>query len=369
MGNGAADNSSGRVAERKRHSWLVGFGIRLVKEKPLGTVGAGITLLLLFAGIFAELLAPYGVNETHKEYFLAAPSGRFWLGADYLGRDMLSRVIFGARISVIVGLTAATITTLLGALIGMSSGYIGGKFDLIVQRLVDGVMCLPSLILLMVIVSMVGPGMLSVILVLGLLGGITSSRVIRSAVIGIKGNVYVAAAVAVGCPTSRILTRHILPNIMAPLIILFSLQVPSVIMTEASLSFLGFGIPPPTPSWGGMLGGTAYNYMLLAPWMLIWPGLALALVVYGINMLGDAVRDLLDPRLRGGVGRYGVRVKKKPQQKVKPAPERLIKSKKWEEVKSWPWFLAQKLNPRPVGSHDCNRGQHPPLKEVGVMPK
>ncbi|MBA7587670.1 Glutathione transport system permease protein GsiD [subsurface metagenome] len=169
-------------------------------------------------------------------------------------------------------------------------------------------MCLPGLVVLMVIISMIGPSMLSIILVLGILWGIGGSRMIRGAVMGIKENVYVEAAKAIGCPTTRILTRHILPNIMAVVIVEFSLRVAGIILTEASLSFLGFGIPPPAPSWGGMLYWR--EYMHEAPWMLIWPGLALSIVVYGINMFGDAVRDLLDPRMRGGTGRYGVRVKK-----------------------------------------------------------
>ncbi|MBA7658402.1 Oligopeptide transport system permease protein OppC [subsurface metagenome] len=310
MGNSATDSSSGRVAERKRHSFFVDFFIRLVKEKPLGTVGAVITLLLLFTGIFAHFLAPYGYNELHTADFLAPPSARFWLGTDNIGRDLLSRVIFGARTSVIVGLAATALATLLSTIIGMLCGYIGGKFDLIVQRFVDAVMCLPWLVLLMVIMSMIGPGMLGLILVMGVTWGITGSRFQRSTVIAIKENVYVEAAVAIGCPTSRILTRHILPNIMAPIIISFTMAVPGVILAEAGLSFLGFGIPPPFPSWGGMLSGPGRTYMFMAPWMVIWPGLALSTVVYGINMFGDAVRDLLDPRLRGGVGRYGVRAKK-----------------------------------------------------------
>ncbi|MBA7624539.1 Glutathione transport system permease protein GsiD [subsurface metagenome] len=304
------DSSSGGVAETKRHSWLVAFLIRLVKEKPLGTVGGIITLLLLLTGIFANFIAPYGMNEAWVGDYLAAPSARLWLGADNLGRDILSRVIFGARISVIVGLAASTIGTILSLTIGMISGYIGGKLDLILQRVIDAVMCLPALIFLIVLTSIIGPGMWQVIVVLGLRAGIICSRIIRSAVIGIKENVYVEAAKAIGCPTTRILTRHILPNVLAPAIILFSTNVPNAILLEASLSFLGFGIPPPAPSWGGMLSGTGRAYMHEAPWMVFWPGLALAIVVYGINMFGDAVRDLLDPRLRGSVGRYGVRVKK-----------------------------------------------------------
>jgi len=305
-----ADSSSGRVAETKRHFALANFFIRLVKEKPLGTVGGVITLLLLFTGIFADFLAPYGESETHMADMLAAPSARYWLGADNLGRDILSSVIFGARVSVIIGLAASTIATILSLIIGMLCGYIGGKFDLIVQRFVDTIMCIPQLILMMILMSIIGPGMLQLILGLGIMWGIVGSRHIRGAVIGIKENVYVAAAEAIGCSTTRMLTRHILPNIMAPTIVLFSMRVPNVILVEASLSFLGFGIPPPTPSWGGMLGGSGRDYMFQAPWMVIWPGLALSTVVYGVNIFGDAVRDLLDPRLRGGVGHYGVKVKR-----------------------------------------------------------
>jgi len=306
-----ADSSSGGVAETKRHSALVGFLIRLVKEKPLGVVGGIITLLLLLTGIFADFLAPYGMNESlGVENYLLNSSTRFWFGTDNAGRDILSRVIFGARISVIIGLSGAAVATIISTIIGMLCGYIGGKLDMIVQRVVDAWMCMPSLVVLMVVMSIVGAGMLPVILVLGFQWGLVGSRIVRGAVIGIKENVYVEAARAIGCPTTRILTRHILPNIMAPTIILFTTRVPNVILTEASLSFLGFGIPPPAPSWGGMLSGAGRNYMFVAPWMVIWPGLALASVVYGINMFGDAVRDILDPRLRGGVGRYGVRVEK-----------------------------------------------------------
>jgi len=305
-----ADSSSGRVAERKRHSGLVGFFIRLVKEKPLGVVGGIVTLLLLFTGIFADFLAPYGYNELFTADFLAPPSARFWLGTDNLGRDMLSRVIYGARVSVIVGLAATTIATLLSVFVGILCGYIGGKFDLVVQRLVDAWMCLPWLVMLMIIMGLVGPGMLSLIIAMGVVSGLGGSRFPRSVVISIKENVYVQAARAVGCSHTRILTHHILPNMMPIIIISFSISVPGVILAEAALSFLGFGIPPPTPSWGGMLSVRARAYMFRAPWMAIWPGLALATVVYGINMFGDAARDLLDPRMRGGVGRYGARAKK-----------------------------------------------------------
>ena len=319
MGNGVADSSSGGVAETKRHSWLVGFLIRLVKEKPLGTVGLVITLLLLFTAIFADLLAPYGMNETFVGDFLEAPSARFWMGTDNVGRDILSRVIYGARISVIVGLAGSTLATIISGVIGIVCGYIGGKFDLVVQRVVDTWMCLPALVISMVLITIMKPSLWSIIIVLAFVWGVPGSRVIRGAVIGVRENVYVAAAEAIGCPTTRILTRHILPNVMATMIILFSIRVPGIVLAEAALSFLGFGIPPPTPSWGGMLSSSGRTYMLLAPWIAVWPGLALAIVVYGINMFGDAVRDITDPRMRGGVGRYGVRVKKEAKVKSKPS--------------------------------------------------
>ncbi len=196
-----ADSSSGRVAETKRHSFLVGFFIRLVKEKPLGMVGGIITLLLLLTGIFADFIAPYGMNETRVVDMLSAPSAQYWLGTDNLGRDILSRVIFGARISVIAGLAGSIWATTVSLIIGILSGYIGGKFDLIVQRFVDAWMCLPSLILMMVIITIIGPGLWQLIICMGLTFGVTGSRIIRSAVIAIKENVYVEAAVAIGCPT------------------------------------------------------------------------------------------------------------------------------------------------------------------------
>jgi len=290
--------------ERRRRSVLTDLLVRLVREKPLGTFGAVIVVLLLFTGIFADLIAPYHYNETNTDHYLAPPSAEHLLGADNLGRDMLSRVIYGARISVIIGLSASSLGIIIAATIGTLSGYLGGKVDLIAQRFVDGWMCFPGLVLLIAAISLIGPGIWQVVLVLGILGGIGSSRIVRGAVIGIKQNAYVEASVASGCSTGYLLRKHILPNIMAPLIVMFSTSVPGVIMTEASLSFLGFGIPPPYPTWGGMLSGAGRTFMERAPWMAIWPGVALTVVVYGINMFGDALRDLLDPRLRGGLGRY-----------------------------------------------------------------
>ena len=302
----AAPRPAATAAELGSSRFLLRALRTLVKEKPVGAFGGAITLLLLLTGIFADILAPYGMNDVNRDAFLAPPSREFPLGTDNLGRDLLSRVIYGARISIIVGLAASAISTVGSTLLGLVSGYVGGRLDLLLQRAVDAIMAIPGLIMLLVIMALVGPGMLEIILVLGLGGAIGGSRIVRGEVIKVKENVYTQAATAVGSRTSGILARHILPNVMAPIIVLFSITVPGMILTEASLSFLGLGIPPPAPSWGGMLGGSGRRYMFLAPWMVIWPGLALAIVVYGVNMFGDALRDVLDPRLRGGSGRFGV---------------------------------------------------------------
>lgn len=317
-----AEKSPKGTIKAKKQSVFGELVVRMMKEKPLGTFGALITVILLITGIFANFLAPYGVNEYHAHNLLQGPSAQFLLGTDNLGRDLLTRIIFGARISVIVGLSSAFIATVISAILGIISAWVGGVFDLIFQRFVDAVMCIPSLPLLIVIISIIGPGMWQIIICLGISTGIGGIRLVRSLVIQMKENMYLQAAVAVGDSTPRLLIVHVLPNIMAPIIILFSMSVPALILAEAGLSFLGFGIPPPAPSWGGMLSGSARTYMLRDPWMAFWPGLALTIMVYGVNMFGDAVRDLLDPRLRGGVGRYGVKVKKIDIVKSKPvAPE------------------------------------------------
>jgi len=300
----ARDAVSGIVREPRRHALLVDLAIRMVKTKPLAVVGGVIVLVMFFAGIFANFLAPYGMNEINLDDRLAPPSTSHVLGGDLLGRDLFSRIIYGARVSMIVGLAGAALEVSLATVIGISSGFLGGKFDITMQRFVDGWLCFPPLFLVLSIMAFLGPGLLQVIFVLGLLGGIRSSRVVRSAAIGIKENTYFQAAVATGCSQVRILTRHLLPNVMAPIIIIFTVSMGAMILGEASISFLGFGIPPPLPSWGGMLSGAERDYMYQAPWLAIWPGFALGIVVFGINMLGDGVRDILDPRLRGGLGRY-----------------------------------------------------------------
>ena len=300
----AAERTRASAATEPRRRPLVEFGGRLVREKPLGALGGVVVLVFLFTGIFAPLLAPDGVNEPHPADRLSPPSAQYILGTDTLGRDMLSRVIYGARISMVVGVFATLLSVAVSLLIGIPSAFLGGKYDILMQRFVDAWMCFPDILILITIMSIVGPGIGQVIVIVGLHMGITTSRVIRGAVLGIKEQVYVQAANAIGCRLWRIFVRHLLPNIMPAVLIIVSIRMGSVILLEATLSFLGFGVPPPEPSWGGMLSRTGRKYLFLAPGLALWPGLALGAVIYGVNMFGDAVRDLLDPRLRGSAGSY-----------------------------------------------------------------
>ncbi len=282
----------------RRSPFIAGL-LRLIREKPLGAIGLAIVLVFLVCGIFADVIAPFGINQISPVNRLKPPSARFWFGTDHLGRDMFSRILYGAQLSVIIGLSAASLATLISLTLGIVSGYFGGKIDMLVQRLVDAWMSFPELIILIVVVSVVGPGMLQVIGILGLTFGIGGSRIIRGAVVSTRENMYIHATQSMGASTTRVLLRHILPNIMAPVLVLFSTRVGAVILVESGLSFLGFGVPPPAPTWGGMLSGSGRTYMYMAPWLALAPGLCLTLVVYGINVLGDALRDLLDPRMRG----------------------------------------------------------------------
>ena len=293
------------MSEPRRPTGLGDFFVRLWTEKPLGSACGIIVLLLILVAIFADVLAPYGYLEIHLVDRLQGASARYLLGTDQLGRDYMSRLIYGARLSMLVGLSATTLNVVVAVLIGGISGFLGGKLDLGVQRFVDAWMAFPALLLLLTIMSILGRGLPQLILVLGISGGIGGSRVVRSAVITVKENDYFQAADSIGSAKWRAFIRHVLPNIVAPLIIIFSINIGGAIMSEASLSFLGFGLPPETPSWGTLLSWEGRRYMEQAPWLALWPGLLLTLVVYSLNMFGDAMRDLLDPRLRGGGGRLG----------------------------------------------------------------
>ncbi|MBU2644825.1 ABC transporter permease [bacterium] len=311
MDNRGADVQKQPIQIAAQKGFLVSFGLRLWREKPLGFLGAVITLVFLLTGIFAGFLAPYGYNDIDPVKHLMPPSFENLLGTDNLGRDLLSRVIYGARVSVIIGLSATTLSIVVSVFIGVITGFFGGMVDLILQRFVDTWMCFPGLIVLIVAISVLGTGTWQVIVVLGLLYGIGGSRVIRGATVSIKENTYVQAARMIGASNTRVILFHVLPNMMAPIIILFSVRIAAVILVEAVMSFLGLGVPPPIPSWGGMLNAQGRMYLTKAPLLGIAPGVALALVVYGINVFGDALRDILDPRLRGGIGSFAESVKKK----------------------------------------------------------
>jgi peptide/nickel transport system permease protein len=276
-----------------------GFFTRLFRDKPLGAFGGVLLLIFIVVGLTAQWIAPFGYNEIAPIDRLKPPSWEHWFGTDNLGRDVLSRCIHGAQLSVIIGCTAALLATVISALIGIVSGYAGGRFDLIVQRFVDAWQSFPDLIILIVVVSVIGPGMPQIIGTLALLLGIAGSRIVRSAVIGVREHMYVHAAQSVGASVPRILWRHILPNVMPPIIVLFTTRVGTVILAESGLAFLGLGVPPPSPTWGAMLSGSGRTYMFQGPWLALAPGLCLTAVVYATNVFGDALRDLLDPRMRG----------------------------------------------------------------------
>jgi len=288
-----------KTAQPRRPGPLRSFMRKLFREKRLGAAGAVVAIFFLLVGIFADVLAPYGMNEVDMGARMHAPSWEHPFGTDNLGRDLLSRCIYGAQISVIIGLSVAVISTTISALIGIISGYFGGRIDMLIQRFVDAWMSFPGLVVLIVVASVFGSGITQIILTLGMLIGIGGSRIVRSAVVSVREDMYIHAAKSIGASSARILWRHVLPNVIPPLIVLFSSSVGAAILAESGLSFLGLGVPPPHPTWGGMLSGNGRTYMLQGPWLALAPGICLTLVVYAINVFGDALRDMLDPRMRG----------------------------------------------------------------------
>ena len=271
-----------------------------LRRKPLGALGGALIVLLVATALLAPVMAPHDPLKIKSSDRLKPPSATYLLGTDDFGRDILSRVIYGARISMLLGLGAVAISTLLAAVIGIVSGYYGGRIDTVLQRCIDTMMAFPGLVVLLTIMAMLGQGLGNVILALGIGGIAGNARIIRSAVLAVRENQYVEVARATGCRDWQIILRHILPNIAAPIMVVATLGLGVAILAESSLSFLGFGVPPPTPSWGAMLSGSGRTFMLQAPWMAVFPGIAISLAVFGFNMLGDALRDFLDPKLRGG---------------------------------------------------------------------
>ena len=280
-------------------SGIWSFWKTLLHHKPLGAAGFVIVIGIIFTAIFAPLIAPDGINDTSRAHQFAGPSMDRIFGSDHLGRDLFSRVVWGSRITVAIGFGAVAIAMSISVSLGLISGYYGGWFDKIVQRFVDGWMTFPGLIIALAMVALVGPGVWQLIIVLGLLFGIRNSRVIRAQVLAVMARPHIEVVQSVGGGDFRLITRHLLPNTLPPIIILSTIEIPLVILIEASLSFLGFGVPPPYPAWGQMLTAQARQHMLTAPWIAIAPGVALSLTIFGWNMFGDALRDLLDPALRG----------------------------------------------------------------------
>ena len=269
------------------------------KNKPLGGAGALILLLLLFMAVFAPFISPYEPNEAHVELLFEGPGSKFLLGSDSLGRDVLTRLFYGGRISLYVGLVSIAVGVSAGSLLGAVSAYYGGKFDLIVQRLVDAFIAFPGIILGLALMSALGSSVINIIFALVAVLTPSAIRTVRSQALAVKESDYVLAARAIGAGDGRIILRHIVPNCLAIFIILATLNLGYAIIVESSLSFLGVGLPPDVPTWGSMLSEVGVTQIEDAPWLAIFPGLFLSLAVFGVNLFGDALRDVLDPRLRG----------------------------------------------------------------------
>ena len=283
------------LAERKPLSERIGS---LIRKQPLGLAGLLVVSIMVVCAIFAEYISPYDPELASFEHMLIPPSGDFLLGTDQFGRDMLTRLIFGAQTALFIGFTCAFVGSFAGLVLGVGSAYFGGKVDLIFQRVMDVFMAFPLIILALAIVSIFGTSMSSVITAITIPFIPRCARVVRSSALAIREIPYVDAARACGFSHFRIILRHMAPNVMAPFLIILTAAVGQAILTEASLSYLGMGVQEPTPAWGLMLQGGAEEYAESAPWVAIWPGVAISLAVFGFNLFGDALRDVLDPRLR-----------------------------------------------------------------------
>src|SRR5438067_11500959 len=269
-----------------------------VLRYPLGAAGSVIMWIFLFAAAFAPWLTVYDPLSTNAAASLARPGTAHWLGCDFMGRDVWARIMYGARISLEVSLGAMLLGSGIGVTVGLLSGYLLGWFDLITQRILEMMQSLPLLVMALIMAAALGPSLHNTIVAIAIPLVPYVARVIRSNTLSLREQPFVEAAKAIGMSETRIAIRHILPNTMSPLIVLATAQLGSAILTEATLSFLGLGVPEPHPSWGRMLSESAAEYVRTAPWLVIFPGLGVSLVVFGTNLLGDALRDLLDPRQR-----------------------------------------------------------------------
>ncbi len=303
MGDGVKDGTllGTGAAQATPHARLARGGPslwRLARQKPLGAVGAALVLLMVAMALFADILATQDPVHTNAAETLSQPSRQHWLGTDYLGRDIYSRIVHGARISLVVGVASTLLGAVVGGMAGLLSGYVGGATDLLTQRVMDIMQGLPLLVLALVMSAALGPSLANVIIAISVPIVPRAARVIRSSVLAIRETPYVEAARALGVCHARVALRHILPNTMGPFLVLTTAQLGSAILVEAALSFLGLGVPEPYPSWGRMLSVSAAEYAQKAPWLVLFPGAAISLAVFGTNLLGDALRDVLDPRLR-----------------------------------------------------------------------
>jgi peptide/nickel transport system permease protein len=265
----------------------------------IGMAGAAIVLLCIAIAVFAALIAPYGPEETLPNWKLYPPNEFFLLGTDEFGRDILSRIIFGARISLEVGLISVSLALLIGASVGFVAGFFGGWIDGLTMRCMDVLFAFPAILLAIGIMAVLGTGIVNAMLAIGIVYAPSFARLARASVLSLRGMEFVQAARVLGLGEVRILVRHVLPNVVAPMIVQTSFSLSTAILTEASLSFLGLGTPPSVPSWGSMLSSSR-RYVELDPWPAIFPGLAIMLLVLGFNLFGDGLRDVLDPRLRAG---------------------------------------------------------------------
>jgi peptide/nickel transport system permease protein len=271
---------------------------QFIRRQPVGAIGMALVLIFGVCGIFADWLAPYNPTANDFAAMTQPPSWAHWLGTDQLGRDLLSRILFGARTAFIVGLTSALAGGFSGLVLGVSSAYFGGRIDLWLQRLIDIVISFPLIIMALAVVSIFGTGVQNVIAAITIPLIPRCARVVRSSALAIREVPYVDAARALGYGHVRIILRHMVPNVVAPFLIIITASVGQAILAEASLSYLGLGVQEPVPAWGLMLQGGAEEYATTAPWIAIFPGLAIMLTVFGINLFGDSLRDVLDPKLR-----------------------------------------------------------------------
>jgi peptide/nickel transport system permease protein len=273
--------------------------VRWLIARPLGALSIVLIAGLIMLALLAPAMTPYDPFAQDASAQAKAPSARHLLGTDYLGRDILSRVIVGARPSLGVGLVSVALAIVAGSALGLMSGFIGGTVDLLLQRVVDVLLTLPGLVLALALLAIVGAGFASLIAAIAVVLSPGIARVVRSATLVVTATGYIEAARAIGARDGRIMSRHVLPNVLATILVLASLNLGNAILFEAALSFLGLGVQPPQPSWGNMLSGPARAYFEVAPWMAIFPGIAVSLAVLGFNLFGDTLRDAFDPRLRG----------------------------------------------------------------------